>query len=419
MAREINKLKAVKLHKLTIAGRHSDGNGLYLQVIKSGSGYSRTWLFQYVSPLTGKVRQKGLGPLTTVGLSEARGIAGDMCRLVKKRIDPIATEREKTRKDRAASDAKVTFEKVARDYVAAHRSSWRNKIHASQWLTSLERYAFDKIGKLDISEVTKRHVIAILEPHWDDKTETMSRVQGRISNVFDAAVARDYRTDNPAHWTVLKHLLPSPRTLKRLRAKHHAAMLVDEVPAFMTKLRGNESMSARALEFTVLTVARTNETIGATWKEIDLDAKMWTIPGTRMKAGREHRVPLSDRAVQILRRLPRVNGNNYVFVGPSANGGLSRMAMYALVQGMRKGVTTHGFRSSFRDWAEERTAFPASVIEMALAHVQQDKTVAAYLRSQLWEKRKKLAAEWSKFCATSVAAKGDNVVPLQSRERAR
>ena len=200
-----------------------------------------------------------------------------------------------------------------------------------------------------------------------------------------------------------------------MHGKHHAAMPVDAVPAFMAELRANESISAKALEFTVLTAARTGETIGALWSEINFATATWTIPGVRMKAGREHRVPLSSRALEILKSQPRIRGNNHIFPGTSANGGLSRMAMYLLLTGMRQGVTTHGFRSSYRDWCEERTAFPASVIELSLAHISGDKVQAAYLRSQLWEKRKKLAAEWSKFCAQVATAKSADVVPLRPK----
>jgi integrase len=273
-------------------------------------------------------------------------------------------------------------------------------------------YVFPKLGKLAVADVDLGSVLAVLEPIWPTKTETASRVRGRIEAVLDWAAVRNYRTgDNPARWKGhLEHVLAARARLARQR--HHPALPYSEVPAFMGALRQRDGIGARALEFTILTAARTGEVIGARWDEIDLDAKSWTVPPGRMKAAREHRVPLSDRAIEILTSLPMEKSNPFVFIGTRA-GGLSDMAMWSVLRRMdRADITTHGFRSSFRDWAAETTAYPNDVVEMALAHTVGNKVEAAYRRGDLFDKRRRLMADWAKYCSTAAKTTAE-LIPIR------
>jgi integrase len=309
----------------------------------------------------------------------------------------------------------VTFEEAATTYFDAHQAKWRNAKHRNQFISTLKEYVFPKLGKLAVADIDIGSVLSVLEPIWPTKTETASRVRSRIEAVLDWAAVRKLRTgDNPARWKGnLQHVLPARARLAK--PQHHAALPYAEIRAFMTALRMREGVAPRALEFSILTAARTGEVVGAQWDEIDLTARTWTVPGGRMKAGREHRVPLSDEAVEILKALPREKNNPYVSVGPRA-GGLSNMAMAAVLRRMdRVDITVHGFRSTFRDWAAESTAYPNHVVEMALAHAVGNKVEAAYRRGDLLVKRQRLATDWAKFCTTKRNGSVEpNLVPIRT-----
>jgi integrase len=329
-------------------------------------------------------------------------------------IDPVDARRSPKR----LADAKrLTFKQCAEKYIAAHQGAWRNGRHREQWKATLSTYAYPIIGELSVAEIDTALVTRVLEPIWASTTETATRLRGRIEAVLDWAKARGYRSgENPARWKGhLSNLLGNPTKLKKRNgSRHHPAMPYPELPGFMQELRGRDSVSARALEFTVLCAARTGEVLGANWEEeIDLADKTWTVPAERMKGGREHRVPLSERALEILTQLPREPRNPFVFIGGKAGAGLTGMAMLQLLRGMRPGLSVHGFRSTFRDWCAERTNYPSEVAEMALAHAVSSKVEAAYRRGDLKEKRRRLMAEWAKYCAQQPAAKGDNVRQLR------
>jgi integrase len=295
----------------------------------------------------------------------------------------------------AAKD--VTFEQAARSYIAAHESGWRNAKHAQQWRNTLASYAYPEIGGLMVRNVELAHVLAVLEPIWTEKTETATRLRGRIEQVLDWATARGHRDGlNPARWRGhLDKLLARPS--KIVDVEHHAALPFTEMGDFMRRLSDANGTGARALEFAILTAARSGEVRGATWAEIDLKAAVWTVPGNRMKMGREHRAPLSPPAISLLKLLPRMAGTDLVFPAPRG-GTLSDMTLTAVVRRMKVAAVPHGFRSTFRDWASERTNYPRDVAEMALAHSIGDKVEAAYRRGDLFEKRRRLMADWATFC---------------------
>jgi integrase len=396
---------------LTKPGRYGDGQGLYLQITQGGV---KSWLLRYER--SGRERWMGLGPFHTVSLQEARERARNARHQLFDGLDPLETRR--TERARAALEqAKaVTFEEATTAYFNAHQAKWRNAKHRAQFLSTMREYAFPKLGKLAVADVDLGSVLEVLEPIWATKTETASRVRGRIEAVLDWAAVRKLRSgDNPARWKGhLQHVLPARARLAK--PKHHAALPYAEVPAFMAALRQRDGIAARALEFTILTAARTGEVTGARWDEIDLAEKTWTVPSARMKGSREHRVPLTDRAIEILTSTPKEDGNAFVFIGPRARG-LSNMAMAAVLRRMdQEEVTVHGFRSAFRDWAAETTAFPNHVVEMALAHTVGNKVEAAYRRGDLFGKRRRLMAEWAKYCTSLPAEKvGPTVVPMRGQ----
>jgi integrase len=409
MARTVGKLTALKVSRPLKPGMYTDGSGLYLQVTGAGA---KSWIFRF--SLHGKAREMGLGSLSAVSLSEARIKAGECRRLREEGVDPI--EARKTRRQQAALDAAktLTFKEAAASYIASHKVGWRNEKHASQWENTLATYAEPVLGRLSIQAIDTALVLRVLEPIWKTKPETSSRVRGRIEAILDGAKSRGLRQgENPARWRGhLEHQLPAPSKVRRV--KHHAALPYAELPDFISKLRTQESVAARALEFTILTAARTGDTIGAAWDEVNTSDKVWTIPGERMKAGREHRVPLSSRALAILSDERDVRTSDYVFPGGKAGKPLSNMAMTEVLRRMGRGdVTVHGFRSTFRDWAAERTNFPSEVVEMALAHAVGDKVEAAYRRGDLFEKRRRLMAEWATYCNAPAVGGRDKVVPMR------
>jgi integrase len=381
-------LAAVALRSLP-AGRHSDGGGLYLQVTQNAVGNkARSWLFRY--SLAGKSREMGLGPLHTLGLAEARAKARELRKQVLYGEDPIAARN--TRRQAATVEAAtgMTFQACAEGYITAHQAGWRNPKHAAQWPSTLKTYAYPVFGSLPVQAVDTGLVMKAVEPLWVTKTETASRVRGRIESVLDWAAARGYRDgQNPARWRGhLENLLPARS--KVARVEHHAALPYAEIAEFVAELRKQEGVAARALELTILTAARTGEVLGARWAEFDLEHRLWSVPGERMKAGKEHRVPLSEAAMALLAALKREG--DLVFP-------VSNMAMNMLLRRMGKnGLTVHGFRSTFSDWAAEQTNAPSEVREMALAHTVSDKVEAAYRRGDLFEKRRQLAEAWAQYC---------------------
>ena len=327
-------------------------------------------------------------------------------------MDPIEQRQAARSVMVAARESALTFETCAKAYIKGKSHEWKNDKHADQWTNTLTTYAYPVIGgAMLVRDVEMSHVLKILEPIWTTKTETASRLRGRIESVLDYATARGYRKgDNPARWRGhLDKILGTPS--KVATVEHHAALPCGEIGAFMVDLRAQPGMGARALEFAILTAARSGEVRGATWSEIDTDAATWTIPAVRMKAGKEQRVPLSDAAVALLEQLPRVKGSEIVF--PNNKGGpLSDMTLTAVLRRMERKITAHGFRSTFRDWAGETTAYPREVIEHALAHQLKDKAEAAYARGTLFDKRRRLMADWAKYCNT--VATGATVTPINS-----
>jgi integrase len=389
-------LSAKGVANLKTPGRYRDSEvkGLYLQVTNASN---RSWIFRFERE--GRERWMGLGPLHTISLKEAREKAREARRALIDGIDPLEARRE-ARAARAARAAKtLTFAEAAQRYFDAHEKKWRNNKHRAQFLSTLTTYAFPHFGKLSVAAIDTGLVLKALEPIWLTKTETASRVRMRIEAVLDWATVRGYRAgDNPARWNGhIGEVLPKRGAIAKVT--HLAAMPIDELPAFMVELRAVGGVAARALEFCILTAARTGEVIGARWDEIDLAEATWTVPAGRMKGSREHRSPLSSRAVELLRSLPREDGNPFVFIGPRARLGFSDLAMARVLKRMeRRDITVHGFRSTFRDWSAERTNFQNHVIEMALAHKISSAVEAAYRRGDLLAKRKQLMEAWAGYC---------------------
>jgi integrase len=376
-------------------GRYGDGGGLVLQVSKWGT---KAWLFRYERH--GRERQMGLGPLHTISLAEARELATEKRKLLLRGLDPIE-ERNTERTARRLEAAKaMTFDQCATAYIADNKVAWRNPKHRQQWENTLNTYVSPVMGALPVQAIDTALVTKVLQPIWSAKPETASRIRGRIETVLNWARARGFRDgDNPARWKGhLDSLLPARSKVQAVR--HHPALPYAELPAFMAELRAREGISALALEWTILTCVRTGETVGARWSELDQDS--WTVPAARMKGERDHRVPLCDRARQILELVPQEAGSDFIFPGARAKAPISNMAMLELLRGMRPGLTVHGFRSTFRDWAAEKTIYQNHVVEMALAHAVGDKVEAAYRRGDLFEKRCRLMKDWATYCATTL-----------------
>jgi integrase len=393
-----NRLTARTVETIKRPGMHGDGGGLYLHVSTSRA---KSWIFRWKRD--GKSHDMGLGSFSDVSLAEARDLAMDARRAVRQGGNPIETKRARRLGSKLEAAQAMTFEACAAAYIAAHKAGWRNPKHAAQWPSTLRAYVYPIFGGLPAAAIDIGLVMKAIEPIWNEKPETASRVRGRIESILDWATARGYRQgENPARWRGhLENLLPKKTKVRRV--EHHAALAYVEIAGFMTELRSQEGVAARALEFAILTAARTGEVLGATWAEIDLERRLWTIPAERMKAGREHRVPLSDAALSILGSMQAVRESDHVFPGGRAKRPLSTMAFLMLLHRMGRGdLTAHGFRSTFSDWCAERTAFPSEVREMALAHAVGDKVEAAYRRGDLLRKRLQLAEAWAKFCAAPV-----------------
>jgi integrase len=392
-----NKLTAATVRSTVRTGRHADGAGLYLQVTRHPvlGNIRKSWLVRYRAD-TGKIREIGIGSIEDVSLADAREKAAQVRLRVREGRDLIA-ERQTERKAALVKKAReMTFQQCAEAYVAAHEASWRNDKHKAQWSSTLKTYAYPVFGKVPVGEVTVAMIMKVLDPIWSTKTETASRLRGRLENILDWATVREYRTgENPARWRGhLEKALPAAKNKAR-KIRHHAALPIDDVPAFMTDLAAQPGVSALAFRFTILTATRTSEAIGARWDEIDFGERAWLIPEDRMKAGRPHRVPLSDAALTILQTM-RGHDPVHVFPGLKSGKPISNMAFLMTLRRMgRTDLTAHGFRSTFRDWAAERTEFQGEVAEAALAHVVGNKVEAAYRRGDLFEKRRALMDAWA------------------------
>ena len=412
MPKKAKELSALVVGRLKQPGTHAVGGvaGLALNVQPSGA---RSWVLRLM--IAGKRRELGLGGFPDVTLADVRRRAREEREKVSKGIDPVAEKQAAAASLKEERDRAITFEVAAKKYIEAHESTWRNAKHAEQWRNTLAS-TYPDIGSIDVSKIGLPEVLKVLEPIWKTKTETASRLRGRIQAVLDWATVRGHRVGaNPARWRGhLDQLLPAPAKLNRIG--HHPAMPIKDVGRFMADLREQDGSGARALEFVILTAARSGEVRGATWNEIDLEAGVWTIPGERMKAGRTHRVPLSDEAFTLLKALPQIVDTPYVFPAPRG-GMLSDMTLVAVMRRMGVEAVPHGFRSTFRDWASERTNHPRDVAEMALAHAIGDKVEAAYRRGDLFEKRRRMMSEWAAYCGTVEPAAG-KVVPLRRSQPA-
>jgi integrase len=387
MAKRLEKrLSAREVATLTEPGYYPDGGNLYLQISDSGT---KSWIFRYV--VQGRERHMGLGAFPITSLSEARDDRDDYRKQLRKGIDPLAEKEKENTQTQLEKAKSITFDECAKAYIKSNRADWKNEKHAEQWEATIKTYCSPVFGKLPVQDVDTALVMKALEPIWTEKPETASRLRGRIERVLAWATVSGYRTgDNPARWTGhLKELLPALK--KKARVKHHAALPYSQVGAFIQSLRTQEGVAAKCLEVTILTAARTGEVIGAKREEFDLEQGLWIIPKERMKAGVEHRVPLSPRVVEIVRDQDAKLGE---LVFP-----LSNMAMLKLLERMgRDDLTVHGFRSTFRDWTAEQTNYPREVCEMALAHTITNAAEAAYRRGDQLGKRARLMEEWARYC---------------------
>lgn len=382
-------------------GMHADGGGLYLHVGKAGSA---SWIFRF--QLNKRRREMGLGTLTALSAVEARAKAAELKATVGRGIDPLDVKAA-ARRDEAQAEASrreenvlnaATFKSATERHLALKESGWRNAKHRQQWENTLATYAYPIIGELPVRDITPQHVLQALEPIWSTKPETASRVRMRIEAVLNSAKVLGWRTgENPALWRGNLDAALPPRSKVRT-VKHHAALHWREISPFMAQLRQRDGLSARALEFAILTAARSGEVRKATWSEIDFEQKLWIVPAKRMKAGREHRVPLSQSALQLLNEMPRFQGYDLIFPGTRMQP-LSDMSLSAVLKRMGMAdITVHGFRSTFRDWAAEHTGHGSDIVEMALAHTISSKTEAAYRRGDLIAKRRSLMEDWAEWC---------------------
>jgi len=407
MARFVNRLSQAEVNNAA-KGMHADGGGLYLHVNARGA---KSWIFRYMRD--GKAHEMGLGPLHTIGLKAARERAANRRRELLDGIDPLRQRQSERQAAQLEAAKAMTFKECAERYIGAHKAGWRSPKSLAAWESTLAGDVYPVFGKLPVQAIDTALVMKAIEPIWSKKPETAGRIRGRIEAILDYATVRGWRQgENPARWRGhLEKLLPKKAKVRAV--EHHPALPFAEIPVFMETLRHEGGTAARALEFAILTAARTGEVIGARKPEIDRQAKLWTIPGERMKGGREHRVPLTDAALAIVDRLHQENPESeFVFAGGKAGRPLSNMAMRVLLRRMKRDdLTVHGFRSTFRDWAAERTNFQNEVIEMALAHAVGDKVEAAYRRGDLFQKRERLMAAWAGYCDSTPAAGA--VVPMR------
>lgn len=407
MAHVIHRLKAIELeHLAKRPGMHHDGGGLYLC---AKDGAKASWLYRYM--FERRPRAMGLGGYPAVSLAKARKRADAARELLKAEgKDPIAERKAERTRARLEAAKAVTFKQCAAAYIALQQPGWKHEKQGKLWANTLAAYAYPVLGDLPVQSIDTGLVLKVLQPIWYTKPETAGRVRQRIESILGYAKVSGYRDgDNPALWDDhLEKVLPAQSKVRPLQ--HFAALPYKDHPAFMTALRNQDGIAAKALEFLILTAARTGEVIGARWEEIDTKEKVWNVPADRTKTGKEHRVPLSKRALVLLGE----TGEGFIFPGAKAGKPISNMAMLKLLERMgRSDLTVHGFRSTFRDWAAEQTAFPNEVVEMALAHAVANKVEAAYRRGDLFDKRRRLMDVWAEYCSRQPAAADANVIPMR------
>ena len=411
MAKNINRLTALQVKQTSTPGWYADGNGLYLQVSKSGS---KSWVFRYQT--SGKERRCGLGSYPTLSLIEARESANECRKLRIKGIDPIEQKRLVEREKQLEEAKKFTFKECATAYIESHKAGWKSKKHCAQWTSTLTTYAYPIIGDLPVQEVDTALVMNILEPIWYTKTETATRVRSRIENVLSWAKVRQYRTgENPALWRGHLDML-LPKRSKVQKVQHFEAMPFDEIPSYFQSLREENTIAYKALAFLILTATRSSEGREAVWSEFNIDKRTWIIPPERMKGGVEHRVPLSNEALTLLEEMKTLrvsDDDERVFPSLCTSGFITSDAVRKSIQRTHEDLTVHGFRSSFRDWCAEMTSFPERLAESALAHKIKDATQAAYERGDKFEKRRKLMNAWANYCISE--RKISNVTPIKKR----
>jgi integrase len=415
--KENDMLTAKRVERTKQPGRYRDGivPGLLLQITESGA---KSWVLRY--ELNGREHMMGIGPVKAFNLKEARERARSARQLLADGVDPLAAKHAAKAAAKAAAAKALSFREAAQRYFDQHEKKWTNASHRDQFLASLRSYAFPHIGGMDVATIGLADVLRCIEPHWTTKSITADRVRNRIESVLDWCVVRGHRPPgtNPARWRGhLDQVLPAARQVAP--KVHHKALPYPALPAFMADLRQREDVAALALQFLIVTAARTGEVIHAKWDEIDFATATWTIPAARMKARREHRVPLSQAAVDLLRKAPREAGNEQIFIGPKPGLGLGGMTLSRLMKRMGRDETVHGFRSAFSDWAHESTAHPNHAIELSLAHNVGTEVERAYRRKDMLAKRVRLMADWARYCASPPAkvAKGDNVTPMRAARR--
>ena len=408
MVRQTSKLSAIAVRNAKRPGLYGDGAGLYLRIGPSGA---KSWVYRF--KIHGKARTMGLGALHTLSLADAREAAQTARQLVLAGIDPIDDRKARADARKRESAAAMTFRDCAKRYIAAHEAAWTNAKYQAEWPSTLQRFVYPVIGDTSVADIDTPAVLRVVEPIWSDRAPTANRVRGRIEAVLDWAAARGARQgENPARWRGhLSKILPSPTKARPVR--HLRALPYQQAPAFIADVRTRDGLAYRALEFVALTVVRVGEAVGATWTEIDLEAKTWTIPAQRMKSRREHRVPLSEPAIGILEALPRIEGSHHLFPSPRPKRSLSESALLKALESTDwHGATTiHGLRSTFRTWAGETTAFPWEVVELCLAHQVGSGTERAYARSDLLARRARLMDNWGRYLGAEDAS--ENVVPIR------
>lgn len=392
---QLHRLTAMRVAKEVEPGYYADGGGLYLQIARSGA---RSWIFMYT--LFGRRREMGLGPLSQVSLAAARKEATECRDLLKQKLDPIEARKGVIRQHLVDAAPMVTFRETAEQFIADREPTWNNKKHAQQWKNTLTTYAYPVIGDVPVGDVTTEMIVRIVQPIWLKKAETARRIRGRIKAILDAAAVLGHCSgENPARY--VDHLdRVLPRTKKRQQVQHHPALSWEDMPAFIRDLKQRPRRAARMLHLLILTATRTNEVMFAQVDEFDIDAKVWTIPAERMKMKIEHRVPLSNDAVKIVRAAKAKAKDGWLFPGFKEGKPLSNMAMLKLLELMKRDdITVHGFRSTFRDWIADCTDFPDSLAEQALAHTIKSQTVRAYRRRDMLERRRQMMEAWARYCA--------------------
>jgi len=391
----MHKLTTSQIKHLTHRGLYGDGDGLYLQITQTGV---KSWIFRF--RVDGKLRNHGLGSINTLNLGEAREAARKCRQLRLQNIDPIEEKKKQKITARLEAAKAMSFKDCAEQYLKAHKAGWKNEKDIKRWANSLISHAYSELGDLPVGQIDSNCVRRAIEPIWEDKNETASRVRGRIEKILDWAKVCGYRTgENPARWKGnLMHLLPARDKIGKV--EHLKALPYADMPAFWQSLSKRKTTTAMMLRFTILTAARTGETRFAVWDEIDFDKAMWTIPGERMKMGQDHREPLSAPAVAILKKMIELHKNDFIFPGPKKDSPFSENGMLSVLEQVEyKGkITVHGFRSAFKDWSMEQTDYPNEVSEMALSHAVSNKVEAAYRRGDLLEKRKSLMEDWATYC---------------------